>query len=176
MDKQFENYASPEKAATKKAFTVTGNGVRISVLSPYLIRVEEQLSSVFCDQPTQAVICRCFDSPSFRVEKDSEKAIVRTEAITFEYSYRKRRVAGVRIGNGPLITDFSHGNLKGTRRTLDQTNGAVRLEDGILSRDGVAVLDDSKTLLIAPDGRIVPRKAKGQVFLCVRSQIYGSGP
>ena len=35
------------------------------------------------------------------------------------------------------------GNLRGTRRTLDQCAEAARLEEGLLSRDGWALHDDS---------------------------------
>ena len=161
MDRQFEHYASLDKAATDIAFTVMANGVRISVLTPRLIRVEEQVSSVFCDSPTQAVICRRFDSPAFTVGKDGITLTVRTDAVSLTYSYRKRKVLNVTTEDGKVLTDFRTGNLKGTRRTLDQTHGEVKLEDGILSRNGCAVLDDSDSLLIAPDGRIVPRKVKG---------------
>ncbi|MFW5780012.1 MAG: TIM-barrel domain-containing protein, partial [Bacillota bacterium] len=50
-------------------------------------------------------------------------------------------------------------NLKGTRRTLDFTVGRVPLQKGLLSSDGVAVHDDSKSLLLI-DGLPVQRKNK----------------
>ena len=34
--------------------------------------------------------------------------------------------------------------LKGTARTLDKADGAISLEDGIISRNGIALLDDSQ--------------------------------
>ena len=48
--------------------------------------------------------------------------------------------------------------MKGTTRTLDQTFGAVPLKDGVLSQNGVTVMDDSKTLLLREDGRLENRK------------------
>ena len=159
MEKQFENYAPYENAAADGQ-SVTADGVRITVLTPYLIRVEEQLSSVFCDLPTQAVICRSFDAPSYTVSRESDCVAIRTDAVTFRYSYRKKKVLSVMLSDGSTVTDFKTGNLKGTRRTLDQTYGEVKLEDGILSRNGVAMLDDSGSLIIGSDGRILPRKVK----------------
>ena len=50
------------------------------------------------------------------------------------------------------------GNLKGTTRTLDDTNGEeLVLEDGIISRDGWSLIDDSKTLVFDETGWIKPR-------------------
>ena len=161
MEKQFTDYAPYENAVTKRPFTFTANGVRISVLTPRLIRVEEQISSVFCDLPTQAVLCRSFDAPPFTVEKEKDAVVVRTEAVALRYSYRLKIVVSVTIEDGTEVKDFKAGNLKGTRRTLDQTYGAAKLEDGILSKNGVAVLDDSRSLIIGADGRIQPRKADG---------------
>ena len=161
MDQQFENYAPYETAAAPKECTVSGSGVRFTVLTPYLIRVEEQVSSVFCDRPTQAVICRSLDTPAFSVDRNGDEATVRTQAVSLVYSFRKHRVLSVVTEDGSVATDFHKGNLKGTRRTLDQTYGPVSLEEGVLSESGVAVLDDSASLLIAEDGRIAPRKGKG---------------
>lgn len=37
--------------------------------------------------------------------------------------------------------------MKGTSRTLDEVDGAMELEDGILSKAGYALLDDSSSYL-----------------------------
>lgn len=55
------------------------------------------------------------------------------------------------------MTDFKRGNLKGTARTLDGTTGAVPLDTGLVSTEGVGVLDDSKSLILNKDGTISPR-------------------
>ena len=39
--------------------------------------------------------------------------------------------------------DDPKGNLGGTARTLDEADGAIPLGQGVISRDGWAVLDDS---------------------------------
>ena len=161
MDVQFQNYASYEEAATLKKNTVTMNGVRFSVLTPFLLRVERQSSSVFCDLPTQAVICRRFDEPAFTFEKSAEGIVIKTDSTVFSYSFKKNKMTSVTLENGSAVTDFKSGNLKGTRRTLDQTYGPAALEDGVLSKNGVAVLDDSRSLIIDQSGRIVPRKVEG---------------
>jgi alpha-glucosidase (family GH31 glycosyl hydrolase) len=48
--------------------------------------------------------------------------------------------------------------LGGTARTLDNVDGPVPLEPGILARDGVTCYDDSRTVLLTDDGWIAPRR------------------
>ena len=86
-----------------------------------------------------------------------EKAIAATDNSYAPYS--KFNVgAALRLADGRIVTNFKKGNLKGTRRTMDMTFGKVRLEDGIVSRFGVAVMDDSKSLIIKPDGSLGTRR------------------
>ena len=56
----------------------------------------------------------------------------------------------------------SDNNLKGTARTLDDKNGETELDDGIMSRVAMSVLDDSKSLILSEDGWVDIRK-KGNV-------------
>ncbi|MGH3372801.1 MAG: TIM-barrel domain-containing protein, partial [Nocardioidaceae bacterium] len=57
-------------------------------------------------------------------------------------------------------------NLGGTARTLDDVDGACELEDGILSRNGIAVVDDSGTMLLTDEGWVAPRDS-GNIDLYV---------
>ena len=61
------------------------------------------------------------------------------------------------------------GNLGGTARTLDKADGRVPLEDGVLSRKGVAVIDDSRSVLLADDGWIAPRGPERSTSTCSRT-------
>jgi alpha-glucosidase (family GH31 glycosyl hydrolase) len=56
-----------------------------------------------------------------------------------------------RYGGEPLR------NLGGTARTLDDADGRIPLEDGVLSRWGIAALDDSRSFLWEDDGWFSPR-------------------
>jgi alpha-glucosidase (family GH31 glycosyl hydrolase) len=62
------------------------------------------------------------------------------------------------LGDGTVVTDFRKGNLLGTARTLDNVNGSTSLEKGIMSLSGVAVMDDSNSLLLDSNGAILPRE------------------
>ena len=48
-------------------------------------------------------------------------------------------------------------DLKGTARTLDEADGSIPLENGILSAEGWSLLDDSTTLLLGENGWIAQR-------------------
>ena len=48
--------------------------------------------------------------------------------------------------------------LKGTARTLDEADGEIPLEPGIISANGYAVLHDSTSQILLEDGWIEPRK------------------
>ena len=129
--------------------------VRISVLTSRLIRTEKQSDGRFCDMPTQTVLNRSFDTPSFDVTDSPSGFTVKTDDVSFVFSPEGELLQAVM--KDMYDNDFRKGNLKGTRRTLDMTKGRVKIEDGILSRDGAAIMDDSTTLVLLDDGTVRPR-------------------
>lgn len=129
--------------------------VRISVLTDRMIRIEH---GPFCDRPTQAVWYRSFQTPRFTVEKKGSRITVRTGKCAFTYDLRARKMRRIELDGFGTIRNFK-GNLKGTRRTLDATDGAVPLKDGIFSRSGATVIDDSGSLILTEEGTIEPRPA-----------------
>jgi alpha-glucosidase (family GH31 glycosyl hydrolase) len=57
-------------------------------------------------------------------------------------------------------------NLLGTARTLDEVDGALQLEQGLLSRNGYALYDDTQRLVFNSAGWLEPRNApKGYIDL-----------
>jgi alpha-glucosidase (family GH31 glycosyl hydrolase) len=135
--------------------------VRVSVITDRLIRIEKSKTRKFSDMPSQAVLCRNFDNPKFSVEKEGLMLRIRTELVTFEIS-KNGKLLSVTFKDGRRVTDFKRGNLKGTRRTLDMTSGAVKIGDGILSKNGVAEMDDSRTLLLQ-GSQIIPREDENAI-------------
>ena len=133
------------------------DGVRITVLTSELIRIERQADGKFCDFPTQTVWFRSLEKVDCSAENVDGDITVKTSKCSFIIS-ENGRLKKVRLSDGRIVTNFKKGNLKGTRRTLDMTFGKVRLEDGIVSRCGVAVMDDSKSLIIKPDGSLGTRR------------------
>ncbi len=137
------------------------NSFRFSVISPYLLRVEKQDNAVFCDKPTQSVINRNFCETRITVDIKGKTVVISTDKTKFTYNTDKDIMESVSLCDGRLVTDFKAGNLKGTTRTLDGVNGKTKLGDGIISTNGVAVLDDSTSLILSEDGKVLPREATG---------------
>ena len=132
------------------------NGVRASLITPCLLRVE---SGDFTDLPTQTVLDRDLGEVNFTLEQlEGGMLRIATAEAEFCLDGQTGTVVSIRPGDLPVVTELEKDILPGTARTLDQANGAVRLEKGILSRSGASVMDDSKRLLLLPDGTIGPRE------------------
>lgn len=146
---------------------IRGTHYRITVLTDELVRMEYSPKGVFEDRATQMAWNRDFPEVEYTVKRTSEGILVRTSNIQMVYD------ENVFSGNGLSIsligsktafhTTWHYGDeirdLKGTARTLDGVNGAqVELGAGIVSREGFAVLDDSRGLAIGEHGWVVPRE------------------
>lgn len=131
------------------------NDLRISLLTTRLLRTEK---GAFTDLPTQTVENRNFENPEYKIEQNGENAIITTPDAIFTVEIKSGKVSSVKIGEYLTVTDFEEGILPGTARTLDTVNGATKLDRGITSHLGASVMDDSKSLLLNPDGTISPRE------------------
>ena len=129
--------------------------MRITLLTPCLLRLE---SGTFTDFATQTVWNRNF--PKVECTWGQEQGIftLKTEECVFRIDVRKQRMLSVSLADGRVVRDFDKGNLLGTARTLDMVNGSTKLEKGVISRSGVAVMDDSDSLLLDEAGYILPRE------------------
>ncbi len=151
--KRFKIDCSP--VADKSQIYVNG-GTRLTVITPSMLRVEKQAGGKFCDEPTQSVWFRDFCKCDFEVKEANGVVEIKTEKATFVYSLKANKMLRIKLADGRVVKNYKSGNLKGTSRTLDVT-AIDRVGDGVCSRNGVAVLDDSKTLAIKEDGLILPR-------------------
>ena len=142
-------------SATPAEYVKVFGDVRFSVLTPCLLRVE---MGNFCDEPTQRVWGRAFDTPAFRCENKGSIVHIITDKAHFMFNMRSKRMKRIILSDGRNVINFKRGNLKGTRRTLDGCNGAARLDDGLMSRGGVSVMDDSNGLILRND-KIASRPA-----------------
>lgn len=85
------------------------------------------------------------------IEVETEKLLITYNQQPFSkegLSIVVRGVPGSQF-NTWHYSDECHGNLLGTARTVDEADGAVKLGTGVISRDGWAVLDDSRSAKIA---------------------------
>ena len=146
--------------ADPRAQVVEGN-VRVTVLEPGLLRLEWAEDGRFEDRASLVFINRKTQVPAFEVVRTNGVLEVRTDKLAMKY----------RMGSGRFTTnnlsisfdtggvegtwhpgDRNRGNLLGTTRTLDKCNGSwhathkknIRLGQGIVSRDGWYLVDDSE--------------------------------
>lgn len=138
---------------------VRSGKARFTVLTPEMIRIQYSDRSLFEDRATFAIVNRRLPVPAFTaVEKDGYLEI-KTSALTLKY-----KIGGVIDGRHPSaevlnISMQLNGrpvlwypgkddamNLKGTTRTLDGQigdNKRQELENGLLSRAGWSIIDES---------------------------------
>ena len=145
-----------------KTNIITGPDYRITVLTDRLIRLEYQKEGLFEDRMTRTVVNRDFDSfpdSEVSVTDRSGRLTVETEALKLEYDKMPFSSLGLSITlkstgavwHYSVVYGNSDGNMHGTARTLDMTDGFTELEPGIFGRNGYAVLDDS-TSAVCEDG------------------------
>lgn len=138
-------------------------GVRVSVLTEKMFRVEVSKDGEFCDLPTQKVWHRAFANPKYDIAESSKHITIKTDFVTISIN-KNGSFANAIFKDGRKVTSPNAGNLKGTCRTLDGTVGAVPLEDGVLSKNGVAILDDSNSLLYNSEGELCEKPCKNRDY------------
>ena len=140
-----------------------GDGYRVSVLTSRLIRLEQSVKGKYTDLPSQTVWFRKFEPVDFEVTEKNGKIFVTTSDIHLTVIKKSLSPLSVRfIKDGKTVFCKKEKNLKGTRRTLDMTNGKVKLDDGLITENGVYVLDDSNSFLINENGEFVARQNGGK--------------
>ncbi|MBR3816942.1 MAG: DUF5110 domain-containing protein [Clostridia bacterium] len=163
-----QTFAWSSDSKTSEEYVIIKNNVRFSILSDRLLRVEVDSNGIFTDEPTQAVINRSFSKPKIRTVEDGDIVIIMTTKTIYRYDTAAKKMIGISLKNGKDLSEYNKGNLKGTYRTLDGTSGAIALGDGIMSTDGVAVIDDSASLILNPDGTVGERRKtdKDEYYFC----------
>ncbi|MFB6189632.1 MAG: TIM-barrel domain-containing protein [Halapricum sp.] len=145
-----------------EAATVTTDHCRITVLTSRLLRLEYAPDGEFEDRPSQTVWYRDQPVPEFDVTRVDGRLEVETEHLHLRYQIGEAFSAeSLSITLTDREETYHYGetpdeNLGGTTRTLDGVDGRADLEDGLLSRDGWTVLDDTDSLVFE-DGWVTPR-------------------
>ena len=148
---------SPEAAQAKTA-TVVDGATRFELITPSLIRMEYAADGAFEDRSTLTTDGELATSKvPFRTKVKGSTRIIRTNALTLRW----QRDAGplvegalrVRVGERNLTPALGPNPkpLGGWRRSLDLVDGPVRLREGMLSRAGWYLLDDTATALVSGD-------------------------
>lgn len=164
--------AKTEPAALQENMVVRKD-VRITVLGSRLFRIEQQPEGHFCDQATQTVWFRRAGQTAFSVSEEQEggKLVIATDSITLVWTGSVEESYVVFAGQEEKCFLNNRENLLGTYRTLDCCDGdqfvcfdrdgqpreKITLGYGVASRDGVALLDDSQSLVLREDGMLERR-------------------
>ena len=157
-DNVFVDYVRDACPRMRESAILQGDHWRIGILTESLVRLEWSDSGEFEDNLTQMVVNRDLGvEPRFTVTHRNGLLIVDTPALYLTYDGKPFSKEGLSIvvkgvSDSQFNTwhygDAPRRNLKGTARTLDEADGEIPLDDGILSRDGWAVIDDSRSNII----------------------------
>jgi alpha-glucosidase (family GH31 glycosyl hydrolase) len=146
---------------------ITGNRVRFTVLTDRIIRMEYSKGNRFEDRPSQAFWHREQPVPPFQQRVSESLIEIETEFLHLQYQITSKGFAARTLSITLKQRDatWRYGmpqtaNLKGTARTLDGAGGRTRLENGLLSRSGWAVVDDSESLVFNEAGWLESRPAQ----------------
>lgn len=140
---------------------VESGNARFTVLTPEMIRIQFSKYKQFEDRATFGIVNRRLPVPEYDVTDDGTYIYIRTSALELRYrkggtirtTTKTPSVLQIKMQMNGRETVWYPGkddalNLKGTMRTLDNVSGDTgrdRLENGVISRSGWAVIDESPT-------------------------------
>lgn len=141
---------------------IVEKNARFTIITPACIRLEYSASGKFVDEPSLFAVCRDARTQEFSVQHhNNHEIVIKTEKIALTYRpngqpfcaenlhaiiYRTRGTTREEVAWNPGMPNQN--NLGGTVRTLDQARGKFPLDDGVLSRDGWYLHDDSHRHLL----------------------------
>jgi alpha-glucosidase (family GH31 glycosyl hydrolase) len=154
------------QAYANKANMILMGKIRLTLLTDRMLRLEQSEQGCFEDRPSQMVIDRSFSKVDYTVTEQKEEILIYTDRLKIcskksPEGLRDITVCALRK-DGKYTDNWKYGDrtesLKGTARTLDNTDGQTQLDEGIISRSGFTILDDSSTYLIGPEGDLHERR------------------
>jgi alpha-glucosidase (family GH31 glycosyl hydrolase) len=150
----------PSRPVADPAAVVRGERYRITVLTDGLVRLEYAEDGVFEDRASTFALNRRLPVPEYRVLETGGQLEIVTSRFRLTYDRGPFTTSGLSLAVGGGVSAFHsvwrYGqeieNLGGTARTLDDSDGPVPLEPGVVSRNGFAVIDDSRSFLFDDEG------------------------
>ena len=158
---------------------------RITVLTDRLFRIETSKNCKFNDYATQGVFYRDMKPNKFTITQTDDSIMIATERTLLQV-YKKTFDSTVTI-DGKQVKISNKGNLLSAFRTLDGCDGGkfaapnaygkpigsdVKLENGVCSTTGVAVLDDGKSLYLTEDGKMMPNYNQEDIYVFAYGKDY----
>lgn len=148
--------AAPVAAPGRTGVEVVGDA-RFTVVSPTLVRLEQAADGAFVDAPSWFAANRSARCTSYSAKQEGGRFVLDTGRMRLSYTPDGRPFSKdnlkITLADGTAWTPGTPngGNLGGTVRTLDEWRGPNSLGEGLLSRDGWYLLDDSGQTLIVND-------------------------
>ena len=150
---------SQQNPKAKPESIVVSGEARITVLTPRVIRMEWDTKKTFEDRASFTFINRHTPTPTYKVEERDGWLLISTNELQLRYKKESGQFTkdnlevSLRVDQQNTVWrpgTKNESNLLGTTRTLDGCDGGntwdgnpIKLEEGILSRDGWYVIDDS---------------------------------
>jgi len=167
-----QDFRTSPKARGGSIVTAPDAKYRFTVLTDGLLRYEWSSDGRFEDRASTFVINRDLPTPTFRV-LDQEEGGLEIITARFHLSYGKTGFTASSLTAQVLgnVSDWksrwrygtSAENLGGTARTLDDVDGRMALDPGILARYGYATIDDSHSMLFDGGGWVTGRVAGDRI-------------
>ncbi len=168
----YQHPTIPFQPHAEPAAVVQAPQARFTVLTSRLLRLEYSPENRFEDQPSQVFWYRKQPVPPFTCKQTDQEIVIDTGDLRLAYRITPEGFSPHTLqielrANGEVwhYGQYNYENLRGTARTLDQANGEIELEQGLLSRDGWAVVDDSHSLVFNSEGWLQPRSAADNLDL-----------
>ena len=156
-------HPTPTPAANPAAIIHEGNA-RFTILTSRLIRMEFDPLKRFEDHASQVFLYRDQSVPIFHSWKQDGWLHIETDHLHLRFvengrfHWRDLHITLKQTGQTWQYSYPDETNLGGTIRTLDSTNGRLSFPDGLVSRSGWAVVDDSHSLVFDDDEWLQPRE------------------
>lgn len=149
-------------AADTKAIVQNGNA-RFTILTSRIIRMEWSENGKFEDRASLTFVNRKLPVPKFTKNENNGWLEITTDELKLKYKIgsgmfnENNLLAEFKLGSEQKIWKFGQenkGNMLGTTKTLDGTDGEyrnpddpktkIKLEEGIISKEGWCAVDDSQ--------------------------------
>ncbi len=149
---------------------------RVTVLAERLFRVEKDEDKIFCDEATEAVWFRDMPPVNFAKSESENELHIKTSMAELVLC-KEFEKSHVLLGGKNIALDNKE-NLRGTYCTLDMCDGdifkcdgneaKIELDMGVVSKNGVAVLDYTNSSVLTSDGMIRKERRALSPFRSVR--------
>src|SRR3954470_2490894 len=159
----------PTSPVARPEAVVQGDRWRVSVLADGLVRLEWSEDGAFEDRASTFALHRDLPVPDFEVIDGEGTLEIVTDRLRLTYDRGPFTPAGLSVHARRNISNhhsvWRYGEpvrtLGGTTRTLDDVDGRIELDPGIVSAGGVTALDDSRSFLFEDDAWVSPRPDGG---------------